>query len=301
MHHDLIGRLQPFREEALRRGIPSEDVERWIAMARPAGTLTAHGTGPFVGRFGGPLMLPADVPDPAYPLLATLDCAALPEKSTGVPLPVDGRLLLFGYPEMAYFSGNDSAGSVLYVPAGMPVEKRASKFFPDLGDQEEDEDEVDEEILDLCEQYPQDELRLSADVSLPHHFMGPSPEPGQETAEFPGHPRAGDLARAWSDTCGDIIVDGALRIGGYASHECTETDPIAAAAEEAILLRQQAVRSGEVFDSEELPAPENWVLLAQWDVDVQGREGATLHWVIPYQDIVERRFDRVHVSFFWNP
>jgi hypothetical protein len=32
-----------------------------------------------------------------------------------------------------------------------------------------------------------------------------------------------------------------------------------------------------------------------------GREGSTLHWVIPRQDLAERRFDRAHVSFFWNP
>ncbi|MEU6064831.1 MULTISPECIES: hypothetical protein [Streptomyces] len=57
-----------------------------------------------------------------------------------------------------------------------------------------------------------------------------------------------------------IIINGPLRIGGYASHECTETDPV-----------------------------------------VDGREGSTLHWVIPRQDLAERRFDRVHVSFFWNP
>jgi hypothetical protein len=31
------------------------------------------------------------------------------------------------------------------------------------------------------------------------------------------------------------------------------------------------------------------------------REGSTLHWVIARQDLAERRFDRAHVSFFWNP
>jgi hypothetical protein len=61
---ELPGRLRPFREEALKRGLPSEDVERWIAAARPSGTLVTSGDGPGVGRFGGPLMLPADTPDP---------------------------------------------------------------------------------------------------------------------------------------------------------------------------------------------------------------------------------------------
>ncbi|MFD8390826.1 hypothetical protein ACFV2N_16840 [Streptomyces sp. NPDC059680] len=53
-----------------------------------------------------------------------------------------------------------------------------------------------------------------------------------------------------------------------------------------------------------LAGPEEWVLLAQWDVDLDGREGSTLHWVIPRQDLVERRFDRVHVVLLepviWN-
>ncbi|MFF5145501.1 hypothetical protein ACFY6U_38315 [Streptomyces sp. NPDC013157] len=51
-----------------------------------------RGEGPVVGRFGGPLMLPADVPDPWYPLLATLDCAARPEEVRGLPLPADVSL-----------------------------------------------------------------------------------------------------------------------------------------------------------------------------------------------------------------
>ncbi|MGH1551513.1 hypothetical protein ACRAWF_02865 [Streptomyces sp. L7] len=80
MNPELINRLEPFRAEALRRGIPLQDVEGWIAAARPCATLVTRGDGPVVGRFGGPLLLPADAPDPWFPLPATLDCAALPEK-----------------------------------------------------------------------------------------------------------------------------------------------------------------------------------------------------------------------------
>ncbi|WP_223190643.1 DUF1963 domain-containing protein [Nonomuraea terrae] len=57
--------------------------------------------GPVVGHFGGPLMLPADVTDPrrGQHLIASIDLAALPEDATGLPLPPDGRLLLFAHPD----------------------------------------------------------------------------------------------------------------------------------------------------------------------------------------------------------
>lgn len=292
MNPDLINRLTPFREEALGRGIPPEDVERWIAAARPSGTLVTGGDGPVVGRFGGPLLLPADAPDPWFPLLATLDCAALPEETTGLQLPPDGRLLLFGFPEMTYYGG--SAGEVVYLPEGTPVEKRNTKYACVYGEEGDQFDATD--TLAIYEQFPQEELRLAPDVSLPHHFLVPSPQGGDETVTLPGHPRAWDLAEAWDETYGDIVVDGPLHIGGYASHECTETDPVTDTAAEA-----EEARRHRADDTAELPAPEEWTLLAQWDIGLNGREGSTLHWVIPRQDLAEHRFDRAHVSFFWNP
>ncbi|WOX08266.1 DUF1963 domain-containing protein [Streptomyces sp. N50] len=280
MNPELINRLAPFRAEALRRGIPREDVEGWIADARPCATLVTRGDGPVVGRFGGPLLLPADVPDPWFPLLATLDCAALPEEVTGLPLPADGRLLLFGFPELPSYIG--PAGEVVYIPEGTPVEERRPKNNYDY-----------EELI--CEQFPQEELRLAPDISMASHSLFWTEERGGEVVTLPGHPHAGELAETWEQTYGDIVVDGPLHIGGYASHECTETDPVLDAADEAKDSRRFR------GDTTELPAPEDWVLLAQWDIGLDGREGSTLHWVIPRQDLTERRFDRAHVSFFWNP
>lgn len=291
MNPDLINRLTPFREEALGRGIPPEDVDRWIATARPSGTLVTSGDGPVAGRFGGPLLLPADTPDPWFPLLATLDCAALPKSTTGLQLPPDGRLLLFGFPEMTYYGG--SAGEVVYIPKGTPVGERNTKYACVYGAEGDQFDSTD--TLAIYEQFPQEELRLAPDVSLPHHFLVRSPEGGDETVTLPGHPRAWDLAEVWNETYGDIVVDGPLHIGGYAFHECTETDPVTDAAEDAEESRRHRP------DAPELPAPGEWTLLAQWDIGLNGREGSTLHWVIPRQDLAEHRFDRAHVSFFWNP
>jgi hypothetical protein len=299
MNRELLGRLQPFREEALKRGIPPEDVERWIATARPSGTLVTSGDGPVVGRFGGPLMLPPEAPDPWTPLLATLDCAALPEEVTGLPLPPDGRLLLFGFPDMEMTWYGGSVGEVVYMPAGTPVEERKTRYAYVYG---EEGDDVDDSRLRIYEQFPQEELRLSADIALPYHFTVDFPEPPDDDA-LPGHPRSCDLAEVWEETSHGIAVDGPLHIGGYAFHECTETDAVVGAAQDAEQRRRFRLTQGsnEPGDAVELPAPEHWVLLAQWDIGLSGREGSTLHWVIPRQDLAERRFDRAHVSFFWNP
>jgi hypothetical protein len=195
--------------------------------------------------------------------------------------------------------GGAGAGEVVYIPAGTPVEERTTRYPCVHGAQDWVFDNRAQ--LRLYEQFPQDELRLAADVCLPYHFVVELPGPPYD-APLPGHPRSWELAEAWTDTCGDIVVDGPLHIGGYASHECTEVDPVEAAAQDAAeAYRQRAARSDGPGDDPELPAPEDWILLAQWDCGLTGREGSTLHWVIPRQDLAERRFDRAHVSFFWNP
>ena len=94
MTPEMRDRLSRFRGEAIARGIPTDDVERWLATARPCATLTRDGDGPVVGRFGGPLLLPADTPDPATPFVASIELAALPSDMTDLPLPCDGQFPL---------------------------------------------------------------------------------------------------------------------------------------------------------------------------------------------------------------
>jgi hypothetical protein len=106
--------LTPFRDEASERGIPSEDVENWSTLTGPCATVTQNGEGPVVGRFGGPLLLPADVPDPAFPFVATIDLATLPAGRTDLPLPADGQLLLFACPEDEEAVHTDPLEGVVY-------------------------------------------------------------------------------------------------------------------------------------------------------------------------------------------
>ena len=185
--------LNPFRAEALAQGIASADIERWItANARPCATLSVVGDGPVVGRCGGPFAVPADEPTPPAPLIASIDCAAIPKEATDLPLPADGHLLFFGFPE------EDEDGrplaKVVYVPVGVTREER----------EEDPWFREDPDMRRLREQYSDGELRLYFDVSLPGLNHTASAE---DTVED-------QLPRIWTS-----FPAGELQIGGYPKDE----------------------------------------------------------------------------------
>ncbi|RAK31209.1 uncharacterized protein DUF1963 [Actinoplanes lutulentus] len=267
--------LDQIRAEALERGIPASDVERWLGLVRPCALLTEGGDGPVVGRFGGPVMLPAGVEDPVYPLLATIDCAALPAGVTDLALPPDGRLLFFGFPE------ENGMGDVVHVPEGAAVEERARypRTFPP------DEDSYGPVYREL----PEGDLYLTADVSLP--FIGEIELPGPPWAEpLPGHPHSEEMAEVWADQWGGAP----LLIGGYGT-DYNGGDPVRIAARCAVKEEKAGRRPGPVS-----PRAEDWVLLAECSVDRPGA-GATIFWVIQRDDLSARRFDRAYVLVDWNP
>ena len=70
--------LQPFRDEAVAQGVPADEVDRWLDLARPCAILAQDWDGPVVGRFGGPLRLPAAAADTYFPFVASIDLASLP-------------------------------------------------------------------------------------------------------------------------------------------------------------------------------------------------------------------------------
>ena len=281
MTPEMWDRLGPFRDEALARGIPAEDVERWLATARPCTTLAREGDGPVVGRFGGPLLLPVGAPDPENPFVASIDFAALPAGATDLPLPPDGELLLFAFPETDY----ETLGGVVYVPVGTEVAER-DRLAWDSGEWEENEAMMDE--------FPQGELRATIDVSLPCHRWTPLPN----ATSLPGHPRSGDLVDVWEVTRAAIVSEGTLQIGGYADHETIDSDPVANAVPDAVKALKAAGFDGPVSED-----PADWVLLADWQArwDVEGWESSSVHWVIQREDLAARRFDRAYTTIFWNP
>jgi hypothetical protein len=269
--------LDQIRAEALARDIPATEVDRWLELVRPCALLTEDGDGPVVGRFGGPVMLPADVKDPDYPLLATIDLAALPADVTDLPLPPDGELLLFGFPE------SDGMGAVVHVPAGAAVEER-EKYPPHFPPTED-------EYAGVYRELPEGELRLTADVSLP--FAGTVELPAAPwSAPLPGHPRSEELAGVWQDQWGGAP----LLIGGYGT-DYNGGEPLATAVAAAIRAEEGGYRPGPGTTS---PDVADWVLLAECNVSRPGA-GAAIFWAIQRDDLIARHFHRTQVLVDWNP
>ncbi|WP_399891273.1 DUF1963 domain-containing protein [Streptomyces sp. BBFR51] len=269
--------LDRFRTQALERGVPAPDVNRWLGLARPTLRTAPDGKGPVVGRLGGPLMLPPDVPTPGdgwepageedegykadHQLILTLDCSAVPDGVSDLPLPPDGTLLLFVNADLESWP----AGGAVYVPAGVPVEERESS--PDYEVYEYDTpEELDEELRRVGD------LRLVPGVSLP------STPPDDEM--LARHPHAETLREVWSD---QTDGGGSWQLGGHAADFDDYGDPVAGSA--------------DPDDGEPLSDPDNWVLLAQW----VGFPMSILYWTITRQDLAARRFDRVAVQMHANP
>lgn len=259
--------LDQIRTEALAREIPEPDVDRWMGLVRPCALLTADKDeqgdedGPIVGRFGGPIMLPADVGTVEYPLIATIDCAALPQDVTDLPLPSDGKLLFFGYPE------EDGMGEVVYVREGVAVEERDldPDSYPACGD----------DFAEIHEEYQQGEIRLTPDVSLPYVGVVSAPAPVYGMP-MPGHPHSEELAEVWADQWGGAT----LVLGGYGTdyNGCIATEIAAGTSSNA----------------------DDWVMLAEFNVYRSGG-GAAIFWAIRRDDLIARRFNRAKVLVDWNP
>ncbi|MDX3638520.1 DUF1963 domain-containing protein [Streptomyces sp. MB09-02B] len=179
--------MDPFREEARGRGVPEDEIERWLGTVRPCVTLTPVGQAPFdgavAGRLGGLPPMAEGEPVPDLPFLASVDLAAVPSGSTDLPLPQDGTLLFFADTEEPW--DGDDWYRLVYVPVGTPVSERAPG-----GD-------WPPQVL------PVQDLRLSLDPSLPNRASG--------TEEFP---HGDELGSVWWKTSGEMQTDGPVQWGG---------------------------------------------------------------------------------------
>ncbi|MFS7877204.1 DUF1963 domain-containing protein [Streptomyces asiaticus] len=262
-----MDRVNRFRAEAASRGLPSEEVEEWIRVARPAVYLAEGGNGPLVARIGGDPMLPHDAPRLSDPFVASVDLAALPLGVTGLPLPADGHLLLFSGTDVRGIGGQVS-DAVLYVPAGTPTTPSP---------------------LDHSwrEPYRPRELRTvwhQPSAQMPESFALDS------WGEFPEDEQfelADELDDAWAHV-GGYRPSWALQIGGHPVSP--QNDPVhyARGPEEAGPSEQGGTTHGESAD--------DWALLATWRCgdDVTELDSGVAHWVVRRRDVAARRFDRVH-------
>ncbi|MFJ4438225.1 hypothetical protein [Streptomyces sp. NPDC088923] len=259
--------LDRFKEEALGQGVPAPDVDRWLGLARPMLRTAPDGGGPVRGRLGGPLMLPPDVPALGgasawdEQLIVTLDFATVPEGATDLPLPPDGKVLLFANADLE----PEPEGGAVYVPAGAPVEEREvslNHYVYEYGTPEK---------LDA-------DLRRTGDLRLVPGVSLPTTPPEDEM--LARHPHAEALREIWSE---QTDGGGEWQLGGHADNFDDYGDPVAASA---------------YAEAGKGPAdPADWVLLAQW----AGFPMAILYWTIPRQDLAAGRFDRVVVQMHSNP
>ncbi|WP_328365423.1 YwqG family protein [Streptomyces sp. NBC_00445] len=180
--------LDPFRNEARRRDLPEDEVERWLGTVRPCVMLGTAGAAPpgspVAGRLGGLPPMPEGEPVPDLPFLASVDLAAIPPGATDIPLPKDGTLLFFAdtedpWPGLVW-------SRLVFVPVGTPVSERR----PD-----------GEEPPPV---HPAQDLHLMIEPSLPNR--------GWKSEEFPHSSELGDV---WWEIGDEMRTDGPVQMGGY--------------------------------------------------------------------------------------
>ena len=188
-----MDQLQPFRDEALRRGIPADEVERWIGTVRPCMTM-APGPGPdsrIAGQLGGHPLLPENISHPELSFAGSLDCAAVPAAAHDLDLPPDGTLLFFAEPDLT--AGTEEA-AVIYVNAGTPVSQRLPRS-------------------ESVAVFPRSDAHLVVD-----------PSPPNTAYNDPLFPHAEELDDVWSDLTRQLIKGrGPLQIGGIPWMEQNDT------------------------------------------------------------------------------
>ncbi|MDF2257539.1 DUF1963 domain-containing protein [Streptantibioticus ferralitis] len=198
MAEETFDKRNRFREEAVNRGVPLAEVERWIRAVRPAAILGQGGEGPVVAQLGGYPMLPVGPPDPRFPFVASVDCATLPREATDLPLPSDGHLLFFGEADVGFDGVLPEL--VMYVAAGTPVTERR----------------VEKEWYTVL---PHSQLRAAwCELS--------APTSGELETEYP---HADELDGTWTNAYGYRL--GSLQIGGYP--KIANWDPVGVAREAA--------------------------------------------------------------------
>ncbi|MDX2291440.1 DUF1963 domain-containing protein [Streptomyces roseofulvus] len=259
--------MNRFRAEAASQGLPSEEVEEWIRVARPAAYLAEGGDGPLAARIGGDPLLPHGVPRPSDPFVAGIDLAALPPGATDLPLPADGHLLLFAGTDM-YGIGGQVSDAVLYVPAGTPTTRSPLEHG-------------------RREPYRPRELRTlwrQPSAQMPESFAldrwGGFPE--DEQFEL-----ADELGDAWAQVGGHRPA-WSLQIGGHPVSP--QNDPVHYAR--GPVDAGPSARAG----TDHGKSPDDWALLASWRCgeDVTELDSGVAHWVVRRQDAAARRFDLVH-------
>ncbi|MFI0242602.1 DUF1963 domain-containing protein [Streptomyces sp. NPDC016845] len=251
--------LSRFRAKAAEAGVSSRNVELLISSFLPAVYPQIGGDGPVVVHLGGDNpMLPVGAGKPSEPFLCSIDCAQIPPNSTGLPLPADGHLLLFGDAEK--LGQGPGPGYVVYVPAGTPTTEVPAPE-PVRGSYEERD-------------YRSVRVGPSWPSSGPDGFADPSDDESEMTVE--DYELMDQLSDIWGEAGGNYFGSD-LYLGGHA--DFWNDDPV------------------ELANEYEYGGGNDWCLLANWYCDdVVALPLPRMHWLIRRQDLADLRFDRVMIS-----
>lgn len=274
-----------------RQHLPPAVAGQWIGLLRPCVHLTPVFDAESLpaARLGGLPRLPEGVEWPTWeghgPLafVGSVDCAALPSAGLDISLPDDGTLAFF------YFdAGQLDDGGVLLAPeqpehqAGarvlhIPAEASATERTPPRG----------------LTPYSPVPLAARARTTAaepwhPHLHKVFAPE-GSAIAQPYEHPVCGD---AFNDALWEMDEMPAHRIGGYATPDQSPVEFDAA----------HVVRASWADEEKLTDEACRWILLAQFDsdecTDMMWGDCGTLFWLMPPDDLAERRFDRA--LFTWQ-
>ncbi|MEV4642013.1 DUF1963 domain-containing protein [Actinoplanes sp. NPDC049548] len=261
---------------------------------RPAVRLCRRDTrGPVGGWLGGAPVLPPGKawpavtghPDRLLPLLATVDCAAVPTGWLDFPWPETGLLQFFmdyGWFDLRDGGVEEEATQVVHLPQGTaagaartdgPVHPRhdlhvslrldMGGYRPGLSEDEEEWDFLDEDLQDFLQENP----HASALVEL--------------------------TTRRWEADPGDQDTDVDVVVGGFAVSAHSEP--------ESALASEESARTGESFAEAEDRILREWVPLAQFGVltgaeaegyaDRSDQRMDFARFMISRRDIAARRFE----------
>ncbi|MEV0680095.1 DUF1963 domain-containing protein [Actinosynnema sp. NPDC050436] len=289
-----------FRRAAADRGIPADEVEKFIDQLRFEILLGSTEPGEeVVGQNGGLPRLPVGAQWPSsgsglpLPFIASVDCAVLP-RAEGLPLPEDGSLLFFlhheeDYPVPLGVDGPEYARAV-YVPAGTETEVAS----PPPGHDEEGF--FHESIPFLA---PEFTLSASVVPALPpwieerDEFEFDDSEVLERLFEELEH--VDELCELVDELWPEERCS-TLSLGGYCDHAGQGDSPVAELADAGFTSRPEtraALPAAEQFHSgevEEYLLSREWVPLIQFSTRSENYYGCFL---IDLEDLAAKQFDRM--------
>ncbi|MFD2029077.1 DUF1963 domain-containing protein [Promicromonospora aerolata] len=311
---------EQFRRAAIKQGVPEDEAERFAGLLRftvcanrrhdghvlpyPQGLPPGQTADVVVGRTGGLPRLPVGMPwpttDPGVPLpfVASFDCAALP-RVDGLPLPLDGSLLVFLHHEDAYDTDRRSEeqqfARLVHVPAGTET------VVATLADYPRNHFTTEREFIG-----PEHDLFATVHADLPAWLADEDDEDAEELTSFQEQlardlPHRREL-RALVDQLWPNGNFAAFQFGGYSwntgelSRDGMYDVPELTIAEENVSARQKSGATVIDPDQEDFLVEEEqqrvqreWIPLVQLD---PGSPVYFARFLIRVEDLTAGRFDR---------